>query len=95
MVDYRSLVYREMGIEIDGASGVSARSWSVLFVVTLSMCLEFGIIKGFSVLLPDLKEQLSSPTWLVGSAIGIIHAWGYVLGKYNLQSNFSNGYNFN
>ena len=67
-------------MEIHGA-GVSARSWSVLFIVTLYCCLEIGIIKGFSVLLPDLKEQLSSSTRLVGSAIGIINAWGYVLGK--------------
>ena len=67
-------------MDID-VTGVSARSWLVLFFVTLSMGLEVGIIKSFSVLLPDLREQFSSSTWLVGSAIGIIYAWGYVLGK--------------
>ncbi|XP_072014386.1 monocarboxylate transporter 6-like isoform X1 [Amphiura filiformis] len=55
-------------------------SWVILAAVTFIMFLEAAILKGFSVLLPDLKEQLSSQTWVIGSLISIITGWGYVVG---------------
>ncbi|XP_072036207.1 monocarboxylate transporter 13-like [Amphiura filiformis] len=58
----------------------NATSWLVLSVVTFSVFLEIGTVKGFSVLLPDLKEQLDTQTWIVGSSIAIITAFGYLLG---------------
>ena len=57
-------------------------SWVVLCVVTFTMFLEVATIKAFSILLPDLKEQLSSQTWIIGSCISIISGWGCVLGEY-------------
>ena len=56
-------------------------SWVVLCVVTLTVFLEMGTIKALSVLLPDMKEELSSHTWIVGSCISIITAMGYGFGK--------------
>ena len=56
-------------------------SWIVLSMLTLIVFLEVGTIKGLSVLLPDMKEQLSSSTWIVGSCISIIIGSGYFVGK--------------
>ena len=61
----------------------TARSWLVLGVVTFSIFLDVGIIKGFSVLLPELKEQLVSQTWIIGSSIGILTGFGFALGKFD------------
>ena len=57
------------------------RSWIVLSVVTFSLFLEVGLVKSFSVLLPDITEQLSTSTWVVGSSISIILGWGSFVGK--------------
>ena len=57
-------------------------SWVVLVVVTVTVSLEVGTIKGLSVLLPELRDQLSSQTWIIGSSISIVYGWGYVLGKF-------------
>ena len=59
----------------------SLHAWRVLGVVTLTMSQAVGILKGFSVLIPDIKEQLDTSTWIVGSAIAAITLWGYLLGK--------------
>ena len=59
-------------------------SWIVLSMLTFMVFLEMGTIKGLSVLLPDMKEQLSSSTWIVGSCISIIVGWGYFVGKFGL-----------
>ena len=56
-------------------------SWLVLCMVSLTVFLEMGTIKGLSVLLPDMKEELSTHTWIVGSCIAIITGMGYGLGK--------------
>ncbi|XP_072050060.1 monocarboxylate transporter 6-like [Amphiura filiformis] len=56
------------------------KSVVILAVVSFIVSLEIGVIKGFSVLLPTLKEQLSSQTWIIGSSISIIYGWGYSLG---------------
>ena len=59
----------------------NAQSWLVLGVVTFGVLLEIGIIKSFSVLLPNIKEQLGTQTWIIGSAIGMITGSGYLMGK--------------
>ena len=56
-------------------------SWLVLCMVTSTVFLEMGTIKGLSVLLPDMKAELSAHTWIVGSCIAIITGMGYGLGK--------------
>ncbi|XP_072043009.1 monocarboxylate transporter 13-like [Amphiura filiformis] len=58
----------------------SARSWLVLLVVTFSMFLEVGTIKAFSVLLPDIEQQLDTHLWIVGSSIAIMTGFGYTFG---------------
>ncbi|XP_072020215.1 uncharacterized protein [Amphiura filiformis] len=55
----------------------NARSWVVLAVVTFCVFLEIGTIKGFSILLPDLKQQLDTHTWIIGSSIAIMTGFGY------------------
>ena len=57
-------------------------SWIVLALVTMIVFLEIGMTKCLSVLLPDLREQLSSRTWIIGSSISIVYGWGYALGEY-------------
>ncbi len=57
-------------------------SWIVLAVVTFSLFLEVGLIKSLSVLLPDIKEQFATYTWVIGSSISIILAWGSIIGEY-------------
>ncbi|XP_072022892.1 monocarboxylate transporter 12-like [Amphiura filiformis] len=58
----------------------SATSWIILFPVTLAVFLEQGMIKSFSVLLSDIKDQFSTDTWVVGSSISIIVGLGSVIG---------------
>ncbi|XP_072035482.1 LOW QUALITY PROTEIN: monocarboxylate transporter 6-like [Amphiura filiformis] len=58
----------------------NATSWVVLGIVTFSLFLEVGVIKSFSVLLPAIKEQFETYTWVVGSAVSIILGWGSVIG---------------
>ena len=57
-----------------------ARSWIVLAVATLILFLEIGTTKSFSVLLPDIEEQLHTHTWIVGSSIAIMTGFGTILG---------------
>ena len=57
------------------------RSWLVLAVATFIMFLEVGIFKSFSVLLPELKEQFDTYTWIVGSGIAIMTGFGTCIGK--------------
>ena len=59
------------------------RSWIVLAVATFSMFIEIGTIKSFSVLLPDLEQQLDTQTWIVGSSIAIMTGFGYILGMFD------------
>ncbi len=58
--------------------------WALVITAasTFTMFLEVGIIKGFSVLLPTLKEQFATQTWIIGSSISIIYGWGYTIGKW-------------
>ncbi|XP_072035493.1 monocarboxylate transporter 13-like [Amphiura filiformis] len=58
----------------------NATSWVVLGAVTFSIFLEIGVVKSFSVLLPAIKEQFETYTWVVGSAVAISHGWGSVIG---------------
>ncbi len=55
-------------------------SWIILAIVSFIVSLETGTIKAFAVLLPDLKEHLSSQTWIIGSCISIIYGLGFVTG---------------
>ena len=59
----------------------SARSWLVLTVALYFVFLEVGLIKSFSVLLPDIKEQFATDTWVLGLSVSINVGWGSALGK--------------
>ena len=73
---YQATTMSRMRFEKDGKW-----SWIVLSMLTFIVFLEVGTIKGLSVLLPDIKEQLSSSTWILGSCISFIVGWGYFVGK--------------
>ena len=47
-------------------------SYLVLFGATLVFFLELGTLKSLSVLLPDLQEQFSTYTWIIGLAIALV-----------------------
>ena len=59
----------------------NGRSWLLLANVTFSMLLDLGTIKALSVLLPSMKEQFHTQTWIVGSSISIIQGFGCTFGE--------------
>ncbi|XP_072042921.1 monocarboxylate transporter 6-like [Amphiura filiformis] len=61
------------------------KSWIVLAGVTFTVFFTFGCIKSFGVLLPELEEQLSTDTWIVGSCVSLMVAWGFTVGFLLLQ----------
>ncbi len=61
----------------------TAYSWVVLVGVVFTVFFAFGVIKSFGVLLPELTEQLGTDTWVIGSFISLMTAWGYIVGKYH------------
>ena len=58
-----------------------SKSWVVLLAVTFMTFFVMGSIKSFGVLIPTMKEQLNTDTWIVGSCVAIILTWGYIIGK--------------
>ena len=62
----------------------TAYSWVVLVGVAFTVLFVFGEIKSFGVLLPELTEQLGTDTWVIGSFISLMTAWGYTVGEYVL-----------
>ena len=47
------------------------------------MFLEKGIVKSLGVLLPDIREQFATKTWVVGLAIAFVPGLGSVVCEYN------------
>ncbi|XP_072017430.1 monocarboxylate transporter 11-like [Amphiura filiformis] len=58
----------------------TAASWLVVASVTLAHFIEQGLIKSLSVLLPDIREQFTTYTWVIGWSISFVSGWGCVLG---------------
>ncbi|XP_072017003.1 monocarboxylate transporter 11-like [Amphiura filiformis] len=58
----------------------TAASWLVVASVTVVYFIQQGLVKSLGVLLPDIKEQFSTYTWVVGWSISYVSGWGCVLG---------------
>ncbi|XP_072028797.1 monocarboxylate transporter 6-like [Amphiura filiformis] len=58
----------------------NAKSWIVLIGVTFTIFFVVGSIKSLGVLLPVLTEQLTRDTWVIGSCVSLMVAWGYTVG---------------
>ena len=43
------------------------------------MFLETGVVKSLGVLLPDIREQFATKTWVVGFAIALVPGLGAVV----------------
>ena len=60
----------------------SKRSWMVAVVTFVLMFLENGVVKSLGVLLPDIREQFATKTWVVGLAIAFVPGLGSVVCEY-------------
>ncbi len=56
-------------------------SWLVVIAVSVILCLEQGMVKSLGVLLPDIIEQFSTYTWVIGWSISFLSGWGCLLGE--------------
>ena len=59
----------------------SGWSWIVSLGAFVAMMLETGMVKCLGVLLPDLREQFSTDTWVIGLAISLAPGFGAVTCK--------------
>ena len=57
-------------------------AWIVLIGAFIALFLETGVIKAFGVLLPTLRQQLETDTWLVGLSIALMPGFGAFTCKY-------------
>ena len=51
-------------------------AWMVLLGAFISMFLETGIVKAFGVLLPVIRDEFSTDTWVIGLSISLIPGFG-------------------
>ena len=58
------------------------RSWAVVTATFLLMFIETGVVKSLGVLLPDIREQFATTTWVVGFAIALVPGFGSVICEY-------------
>ena len=68
----------------------SGRSWLVLFASSTLMFIETGVVKSFGVLLPDIREQFSTKTWVIGFVISLTPGIGSIVCKLNFFYNILN-----
>ena len=59
------------------------RSWLVLFASSTLMFIETGVVKSFGVLLPDIREQFSTKTWVIGFVLSLAPGVGSIVCKLN------------
>ncbi|XP_072028551.1 monocarboxylate transporter 13-like [Amphiura filiformis] len=57
----------------------TCRSCIVLFGSSVLMFIETGIVKSLGVLLPDIREQFSTQTWVIGFVISLTPGFGAVV----------------
>ena len=50
----------------------SGWSWIICIGASFATFLETGMIKSLGVLLPELREQFTAQTWVIGLAISLI-----------------------
>ena len=63
----------------------SCWSWIVLVGVFVAIMLEIGIVKCLGVLLPELREQFSTDTWVIGLTISLVPGFGAVTCRSSLR----------
>ncbi len=63
-------------------------SWLVCVGSVIAMFLETGTVKALGVLLPVLREQFDTKTWIIGLVISLMPGFGAVTCKF---SSFCNG----
>lgn len=55
------------------------RSWAVVMATFLLVFIETGVVTTLGVLLPDIREQFATKTWVVGFAIALVPGFGSVV----------------
>ena len=58
------------------------RSWLILFGASCLMFVETGVVKSLGVLLPSIREQMATKTWVVGFAISLTPGFGSIVCEY-------------
>ena len=58
------------------------RSWAVVTATFLLIFIETGVVTTLGVLLPDIREQFATKTWVVGFAIALVPGFGSVVCEY-------------
>ena len=53
-------------------------SWIISVCAFIAMFLETGTVKSLGVLLPELRQQFGTHTWVIGLAIAILPGFGAV-----------------
>ena len=59
----------------------TGHAWLILFAVSTFFFLSEGFRKSLSILLPTLKDQFETHTWLIGIMLALTHGIRDVLGK--------------
>ena len=70
-----------VGVEAD-----EGWAWLVCLGSFVATFLETGVVKALGVLLPVLREQFASPTWIIGLIISIVPGIGAITCKYESTS---------
>ena len=68
-------------VDVDGG-----HAWLILFAISTFYFLSGGFRKSLSILLPTLKDQFETHTWLIGIMLALTHGVKDFLGKLNVQS---------
>ena len=56
-------------------------AWMVMLGAFISTFLETGIVKALGVLLPVLRDQFATDTWVIGLSIALIPGFGALICK--------------
>ena len=59
----------------------SGQAWLILCATSTILSLSEGLRKAMSVLLPTLKDQFETHTWLIGIMIALMHGVKDFVGK--------------
>ena len=59
----------------------SGQAWLILLAVYIILFLSEGLWKALSVLLPTLRDQFETHTWLIGIMIALLHGVKDFVGK--------------
>ena len=53
-------------------------SWLIAFAAFIAMFLETGTVKALGVMLPTLRQQFSTLTWVIGLSISLTPGFGAI-----------------